>query len=743
MTDASSLDQGQNRPDEPCPEPVGLLAGTPSGPTRMERLAGFAQRHRWTALIGWVAVLVGITVVAQAIGDNYGNGSDVSLPGTQSQQLADLLERHAPEQSGDSVTVALHDERGWDADADLAALTTDLTAVDRVEAVTPPDPHRGTVSADGTLALVEVALEGEQGSAPAETYEEILEVADVHASDDLQVEVAGKGIRKLQQGEGMGAEAAGLLAALVILVLMFGSFLAASLPLITALFAVGTTVGLVALLSQLISIPDFTTPLLVLVGLGVGIDYALLVFSRYRSELLRGADRPRATRTALDTAGRSILFAGASVIIALLGLFTLGIAAYQGIVTAVALTVLVTMIASLTLLPALLALFGTRIEKRVRTHAAKSGRLPGERWRRWAGHVQRRPWPALVVSVITFGALAVPALNMHLGFNDAGNDAEDTTTRVAYDLISDKLGPGANGPLVVVTEGSEQQAESAYTYLMENPAIVGDRVTPPIPLTDDVFLIRAEPLTGPQDEATAELVADLRDDLGDPHLVGGATAANVDFSEAISDRFWLFVVVVVGLSGLLLMSVFRSVMIAVKAAVLNVLSIGAALGAMTLVFQDGLLWAAPGPIEAFVPVFIFALVFGLSMDYEVFLLSRMREVWVATGDAQHAVREGLAHTGGVITAAAAVMVVVFGSFALFPDRMLAQAGFAMSVAVLLDAVVIRCLVVPAVMRLLGPKAWWLPRRLERWFPQLHVEGRSAAFPPPDRDPKPAAEPSHV
>lgn len=702
--------------------------------TTMERLAGFARRHHWLALACWVAVLAGATVAAQAIGDDYSNGSDVSLPGTQSQQVADLLEEHAPDLTGDSVTVVLHDERGWDADADVAALTADLEAVDRVEGVVTPSPEQGTVSPDGTLALVTVALEGEQGAAPAETYEELVAVAEAHETDGLQVELAGKGIRKVQGGEGAGPEGAGLLAALVILLFMFGSVLAASLPLITAVLATGTTIGLVALLSHVISIPDYTGPFLILVGLGVGIDYALLVFSRYRAELVRGADRGRATAAALDTAGRSVLFAGASVIIALLGMFALGIAAFEGMVTAVALTVLVTMVASLTLLPALLTLFGARIEKRVLARAAKSGRRTGEEhWRRWATLVQRRPVPALVVSVIALGALAVPALTMHLGFNDAGNDAQGTTTRAAYDLTADKLGPGANGPLVVLTEGTAAEAEAAHARLVETEGIVPERVSPPVPLADDVFLIRAEPTTGPQDAATSELVTALRDDLGSPHLVGGATAANVDFADSISDRFPLFVVLVVGLSGLLLLAVFRSAVIAIKAAVLNVLSIGAALGAMALVFQDGRLWAEPGPIEAFLPVFIFAVVFGLSMDYEVFLLSRMREEWVATGDAQHAVREGLAHTGGVITAAAAVMFVVFGSFALFPDRMLQQAGFAMAVAVLLDAAVIRCLVVPAIMRLLGPKAWWLPRSLDRALPELRVEGRK-----PDPEPLPSA-----
>ncbi|TCC49592.1 MMPL family transporter [Kribbella pittospori] len=689
----------------------------------MQRFAGFSQRHHWTALVAWIALLVGVTIAARAVGADYGDGSDVSLPGTQSQQMADLLEQHAPDQTGDSVTVVLHDERGWATDANLVALTNELMAIDHVEAVSAPDSRQGTVSADGTLALVEVALDGERAAAPAATYQQLIKVAKSHASNDLQVELSGVGIRKVERGGGGGAEGAGLLAALVVLIFLFGSLLAASLPLITALFAVGSTLGLVTLISHLITIPDYTTSLLVLVGLGVGIDYALLVFSRYRSELRDGADRATATTRALDTAGRSVLFAGASVIIALLGMFTLGIAAFEGTVTAVAFTVLVTMVASLTLLPALLTLFGKRIEIRVRKHAAKSSRRPGERWRRWAWFVQRAPWQALVVSVIALGALAAPALDMHLGFNDAGNDAEGTTTRAAYDLISDKLGPGANGPLYVVAQGSRAAAGAAHEHLVDHPGVVPDRVSPPMSLGDNAFLIRAQPTTGPQDEATADLVTALRNDLGEAALVGGSTAANVDYSQAISDRFPLFVVVVIGLSGLLLMSVFRSIAIALKAAALNVLSIGAALGAMKLVYQDGRFWADSGPIEAFMPVFIFAIVFGLSMDYEVFLLSRMREEWLRTGDAQHAVREGLAHTGGVITAAAAIMFVVFGSFALLPDRMLQQTGFAMAAAVLLDALVIRCLVVPAVMRLLGPTAWRLPRLLDRWLPRLHVEGR--------------------
>jgi uncharacterized membrane protein YdfJ with MMPL/SSD domain len=692
---------------------------------RMQRLAAFSQRHHWTALALWLVALVGITAVSTAVGDDYQN--DFSLPGTQSQELIDVLEEHG-DASG-STTVVLHDETGWNSDQPTVdAMVADLERQDHVAAVERPDPQRGTVSEDGTTALVTVQYDDETGAISNEDHRAILDTAKDHETGELQVEVSGEAIREVQESEaGGGAEGAGMLAALVILIFMFGSVLAASLPLITAVFAVGTTFGVVVLLSHVVTIPDYTAPILMLVGIGVGIDYALLVFTRYRSELLRGADRAGATGAALDTAGRSVLFAGASVIIALAGLYVLGISSLQGVVLGVALTVAMTMLASLTLLPSLLTVFGARIERSVRKHAAKARREHGDRWRAWARVVQRRPWPALVVALIALGALAAPALGMTLGINDAGNDHESTTTRAAYDLVSEKFGPGYNGPLIVVTEGSEAAAGTARAVLESEPG-VAEVVPPedqgPVELADDLYLWQAIPTTGPQDEATAELVTDLRDDLGDGYLVGGPTAGNVDFSAAIEDRFPLFLAVVVAVSALLLVMVFRSIPIAIKAAVLNLLSIGAALGAMTLVFQEGWLGVEPGPIEAFLPVMIFAIVFGLSMDYEVFLLSRMHEEWLTGRDAHHAVREGLAHTGGVITAAAAIMIVVFGAFMLSPDRMLQQMGFGMAVAVLLDAVVIRCLVVPAVMRLLGDRAWWLPRWLDRALPTLRLERAS-------------------
>jgi RND superfamily putative drug exporter len=463
--------------------------------------------------------------------------------------------------------------------------------------------------------------------------------------------------------------------------------------------------------------------MMALVGLGVGIDYALLVYSRFRTEVLDGSDHATATASALDTAGRSVLFAGCTVIIALLGLLVLGLGALQGLALSVALTVLMTIVASLTLLPALLSLFGRRLEATVLRRASRRSRRHGDAWRRWAGLVQRRPLAALVSSVGVLVLLTLPVLDIRLGFADAGTDAPESTSRRAYDLLSAGFGPGSNGPLVVVAEGD------AGPDRVMGALAAADGVASVIPAGEFPTTVLVTPEGGPAARSTTDLVHRLRDDVlpelsrqtGGTYLVGGSTPASIDFSDAVGQRLPWFIAAVVGLSSLLLMVVFRSVLIPLKAAILNLLSIGAALGVMTYVFGEGNLGAQPGPIEAFLPVIVFAVVFGLSMDYEVFLVSRIHEEWRRTADAQASVREGLAMTGGVITAAAAIMVVVFGAFVASGDRMLQQMGLGLAVAVLLDALVIRCLLVPAAMRLLGERAWWFPQPFARVLPEVRLE----------------------
>ncbi|WP_198942833.1 MMPL family transporter [Actinophytocola xanthii] len=681
-------------------------------------MAGWSQRHHWRALLLWLLVTAGVTAVSQVVGSDYRD--DHSLPGTESARVAEALAEQAPRRSGDSVQIVLEgDLRGAEVERRLAGLVAQVAALPRVDAV----QERPTVAEDGRIGFLTMTLDGQAGDVPAEDVRRIIDTAKAAEGDGLRVELGGDAVRGAEEGAGGAAEGAGMLAALVILVFMFGSLLAAALPLVTALFAVGSTLGVIMLASWLVDLPSYAPPLMMLVGLGVGIDYALLIFSRFRGELRRGGDRTAAARTALSTAGRSVLFAGCTVMIALLGLLALGLGSLRGVALAVSLTVLVTMVASITLLPALLTLFGPRIERAV----LRGRRGDGDRWRRWAGVVQRRPWPVLVVSFAALVGLSLPTLGMHLGFADAGTESPASTSRQAHDLLAEGFGPGVNGPLVAVAQGdrSALDALAEAVAATEGVARVGEPQE-----SGELGLLLVYPRSSPQDAATNELVTRLRTEVlpplaertGATYLLGGSTAAADDFAAAVGERLPLFVLVVVGLSALLLVVVFRSVLVPLKAAVLNLLSIGASLGVVTLVFQEGWFGAQPGPVEAFVPVMIFAIVFGLSMDYEVFLVSRMHEEWRRSGDASRAVREGLAATGGVITAAAAIMVVVFGAFLLSPDRMLRQFGLGLAVAVLVDALVIRCLVVPAVMRVLGARAWWLPRGLERRLPHVPLEG---------------------
>ncbi|MBE8472251.1 MMPL family transporter [Streptomyces justiciae] len=704
--------------------------GSPAPDGRFGALAGWAQRHRWAALALWVAVVAAITLGASAAGTAYRN--DFSLPGTDSQAATDLFKQHGSDQAGDSVEIVFKDTAGVRSAADtVEPMLAEVRHMAGVADVRSPFDDASAVSEDGTIAYASVTLDGKTEDVPKEDVARIIDTARSIATEQLQVEVGGEAARNAEDKEGPTAELAGIVAALVILVLLFGSLLAASLPLITALFAVGGAIGLIALASHVFTVADFTPPILMLVGLGVGVDYALLIFYRYRHELLAGARPAEAGRKALDSAGRTVFFAGCTVIVALLGLVALGLGSLQGIALAVAITVLITMAASLVLLPALLALFGGRIQRHVRKQQAKAtkkGTSEGDGWRAMARAVQRRPLPTLLVGVFALLALSAPALGMRLGFADSGNDPAETTSRHAYDLLAEGFGPGFNGPLIVLVKGDEEAGKTVQERLATTDGVAA--AGPAMPSEDGALsTVFVYPATSPQDEGTVDLVHHLRDDVtpsleqatGAEVLVGGATAASQDVSETLAARLPLFVAVVVGVSSLLLLLVFRSVWIPVKAAVLNLLSISAALGVITLVFQHGWFGAQPGPVEAFIPALIFAIVFGLSMDYEVFLISRIHEEWSRTQDHSQSVREGLASTGKVITAAAAIMMFVFGAFVLSSDRMLQQFGLGLAVAILLDAVVIRCLIVPAVMQMLGKWAWWLPAPLARRLPKVSIE----------------------
>ncbi|MDX6692195.1 MAG: putative drug exporter of the superfamily [Solirubrobacteraceae bacterium] len=726
---------------------------TPASPSRFVRVARWCATHRWQTFLAWIAALVAAFAVGNALGTQKIN--DFRLPGTESQRAYDVLAQHAPTRNGVVDQFVFVARKGTlragpardRMEAALKRLRSDPVVVDVA------DPLRGgQLTKDGRIGVAMVTYKSGAEDFDVSKFKRVEKLALSARSPELQVEHGGQGAEVVRQAasQGSSTEFIGLLAAAIVLMITFGSMIAAGVPLLSAILALGTTIGLVPLISHLVDTPDFASQLAALIGLGVGIDYALIVVTRYRAEHARGLTRDDALMLALDTAGRTVFLAGLTVIIALLGLLLLGLSFMQGAALASALAVLLVMTASLTVLPALLSKAGDWIDRwrlplpgrgrraeRAAQAQAQSG-LPGESpaWARWSEAVQRRPIPAIVVALAILLALAIPALHMRLGSSDAGLDPPGSTTRNAYDLIAKGFGAGTNGQFLLAVElpkaGEVQAAKRVAQSVAQDPDVA--LVTPP-QLSPDrkVATIVLFPKTGPQDKATTDLLSRLRDqripavarETGVSVAVGGATASQEDFTQVISDKLLLFVGMVVLLSALLLMTVFRSVFIPIKAAFMNLLSIGAALGFVTIVFQDGVLagalGAGTGPVESFVPVMLFAIVFGLSMDYEVFLMSRIHEEWLRTGNASASVRNGLATTGRVITAAAFIMIVVFSSFALGDDRIIKEFGLGLAMAVFLDALIIRCLLVPAIMELAGRRAWWMPSWLSRRLPRVALE----------------------
>ena len=544
-------------------------------------------------------------------------------------------------------------------------------------------------------------------------------------------------IANAQQGE-ISSETIGLAIAALVLLITFGSVVAAGLPLATALFGLGISSAVVGLLAAVMDVPDWAPALASMLGIGVGIDYALLIVTRYRAALAAGREPRAAVGESVATAGRSVLIAGTTVVISLLGLFLMGLPYLYGAALSAIVAVLIVMAASITLVPALLGMAGRKID---RLHIPGTGRVPADPAStpaaRWSRAVQRRPWTAAIAGAAVLLALAAPVSGLRLGFPDRGNDAPDTTTRQAYDLVAQGFGSGANGPLLLVADtagGGEDRVAALAADLRREPGVaaVAEPVVSP---RGDAALLSVTPRTSPQDPATEQLISHLREDVlpraGVPVSVGGATAAFMDQSQTTADRLPLFIGGVVGLSFLLLLVAFRSLVVAVKAGVMNLLSIGAAYGVVAILAEGG--WAGQligidtaTPVPPFIPVIMFAVLFGLSMDYEVFLLSRVREEYLAGRDTAGAVTEGLARTARVITAAALIMVAVFGAFALSPEVFLKLIGVGLATAILVDATVVRMVLVPAVMQLLGDRNWWLPQWLDRLIPRAALEAPAPA-----------------
>ena len=705
----------------------------------MLKLTRWTIAHRRIVVVSWIVLAIGVLAASQAVGKR--NANNFSLPNTDSQRAIDLLQSRFPAQAGDADQIVFRTRTGKLTDASTRAVIA--PALERIArlphvagVVSPYAAGAHAVSKAGTIGFATVEFDQRANELPKAAIDRVINTAEAVRSPTLQVELGGQAIKQAQQASLGFATGVGLAAAVVVLLLSFGSLLAMGLPIVTALFGLGAGLGVIGLGSHLVDMVDFSSELALMIGLGVGIDYALFIVTRYRDAFREnGGDVKAALQLAMNTAGRAILFAGATVVIALLGMFALGVSFLYGVAIAASLGVLLVLAASLTLLPALLMFTGKRVG-RVRSRRSRPRETGAGFWFRWVGLIQRRPAWAALASTALLLVLAAPALGLRLGASDSGNDPTKQTTRQAYDLLAAGFGSGFNGPLqlaVRLPASGNTASLTRFTTAVRHTPGVASVAAPQLNPARDTAAIAVYPTTSPQSAQTTSLVKHLRSEVlpplakatGATVYVGGATATQVDFAHVLSRKLPLFIGMVVLLSALLLLVVFRSLLIPLQAALMNLLSIAAALGVVQAIFERG--WLAgplgiqPGPIDAFIPVMVFAIVFGLSMDYEVFLVSRIHEEWQHRGDASAAVREGLARTGRVITAAAAVMVAVFASFAAGDDRVLKLFGIAMATAVFLDAIVIRSILMPAVLELFGRRTWAFPSWFDRRLPRLAIE----------------------
>jgi RND superfamily putative drug exporter len=697
-------------------------------------------RRRRVVLGAWIVLLIGTFALSSAIGGAF--KTEFRLPGTESQAAFDLLAKSSFRDRQVLAQIVFHDADGVKSPEVQAAMEEFFGKIEAAIPgvnITSPYTAEGAaqVSRNGQIAFAQVNLSDRSAEALVDDGKTIRNLGDEVNVPGLTIEYGGNMFAT--NALNGTSEAVGLAAAVIILLIAFGSLLAMGLPIGTALFGIGTGTAIVLIVRNILDMPTFTTSAVAMIGLGVGIDYALFIVTRYRESLAAGLDPERSVARAIDTAGRAVLFAGTTVVISVLGLLLMRTSIFTGSAIAIAIGVLVTMLASVTLLPALLGFVGRNIDKFGLPHRKRSqpvGALTG--WQRWSKVIQRRPWPAAILSLAVLLLLTIPLLSMRLGFTDAGNNPTSDTTRRAYDLIAEGFGPGFNGPLLLAAQTPNGAADVALLTQLSQKLNSGVNdvafATPPVSNADSsVAVMQVFPKSDPQSQATSDLVSSLRNDLIPGVVgekvdvkVGGITAASDDFAGYTAERLPIFIGAVLLLSFLLLMAVFRSLLVPLKAVIMNMLSIGAAYGVVVAVFQWG--WGAniinverSAPIEAWAPVFIFAVVFGLSMDYEVFLLSRIREEYDRTGDNADAVANGLALTARVITAAAAIMVCVFGSFVFGPVVSLKVLGLGLAVAVLIDATLVRLVLVPATMELLGDWNWWLPHWLDRILPRVHVE----------------------
>jgi putative drug exporter of the RND superfamily len=709
--------------------------------------------HRRIVAVAWVAALISLTAIHSAAGSAYSDS--FKLSGTESFDAVNLLQRNAPKASGDTEQIVIAVTGGRVTDpatrSRVEAMLAAVARLPRVSEISSPYGPRGTtqVAPSGQVAFANVTFDVPANKIGAAAAKRFVNTARAGSAPGLEVEVEGQ-VAEAARQTGSGGVLFGFLAAGIVLFVVFGSLLAMTLPLLTVGLSLGTGIAVIGLLSHLIQTASFTGQLSLLLGLGVGVDYALFILTRYRQGLMRGLSSEQAAVESVDTSGRAVLFAGMIVCIAMLGMFVLGVSFLYGVAIAVSVVIAFTVVAALTLLPALFGFFGLRVLRRRERRALKERKLrtsdesPG--WARWADRMRRHPVAFAAVATAVMVVIAIPFLSMRVGSADAGSDPAGSTTRKAYDLLANGFGPGYNGPLQLVAQvsGSAQQAQFVRIEraAASTPGVAGSSRSQFIlsgsPGLPGIALADVYPKGSPQDTSTENLLHDVRNNVipaaargtGVHVLVGGQTAIFDDFSGVLSRKLPLFLGVVVGLSYLLLMTVFRSVLIPLIAALMNLLSAAAAFGVVTAIFQDGIGSSLlgidkTGPIDAFIPVFLFAILFGLSMDYEVFLVTRIYEEWHRRADNSEAVRHGLAATGRTITAAAAIMILVFGAFVLGGERIIDLFGIGLSSAVLLDALIVRSVLVPSLMLIVGEANWTLPLWLERLLPHFRVEGSTA------------------
>ena len=706
----------------------------------MKFLADIAHKRRWIVLLIWVFLIAGVGGAAKSAGTAF--SSSFELPDTESSRVQEILAKQFPAQRGDSTQIVMESQGNLTSVENQATIEKMLAEVAKspiVESIDSPfDPRFAALSTNQSIGFATVHFNDSAQELPKDEVNAVVDVAKSFETADLKVNLSGAVIKMANATPSVKtSEIVAILAAFLVLLYTFGSLVATMVPIIVAVFALAVGSALVGIASNSIMMADFAPILASLIGLGVGIDYALFIVTRFRRAIHEGKSVQESIRIAMTTSGRSVLFAGIIVCISMLGLFTVGLSFLSGVGVASAISVIISMIASITLLPALLSVIGKNVDRLKipfkKLHSEEEG---GKGWKKWAERIQAHPVRWAISSTLVLLFICLPVTQIRLGASDSGNDVVGTTTRQAYDTLAKGFGPGFNGPITMLADVSNQKSidgtQKAIEIIKAQPDVAA--ILPAIPTQDGKYqLITIYPRSSPQSEETSDFITELREDViptieketGVTFQVGGIVAIFKDFGDVLTSKLLNFILTVVILSMLLLMILFRSLLIPIKAATMNLLSICAAFGVVVAGFQWG--WFEPifgtsaGPIESFLPIMLFAILFGLSMDYEVFLVSRIHEEWMKSKNSKDSVSKGLAATGSIITAAAAIMIVVFMAFVFLGERTIQLFGVGLAVAVLIDATIIRSTLVPSFMQLAGKWNWYLPSAIDKRLPKIRLE----------------------